>query len=129
MEDKYKILWTDMHSNIHHEGMSELPKWYAHAKSMLDFWPIAYYPYYMRKLPSGMGVEDIHDLDKVKADWEELRSFVNKANAEGWPMFMGYEWQGSGLDGDHNVFFKNNENEIAFPLRYQELYELYKDKG
>ncbi|WP_276933888.1 hypothetical protein [Dielma fastidiosa] len=128
MENKYKILWTDMHSNIHHEGMSELPKWYAHAKSMLDFWPIAYYPYYMRKLPSGMGVEDIHDLDKVKADWEELRSFVNKANAEGWPMFMGYEWQGSGLDGDHNVFFKNNENEIAFPLRYQELYELYKDK-
>lgn len=128
MEKNYKILWTDMHSNIHHEGMSDLPKWFEHAKNMLDFWPIAYYPYYMRKRRSGMGVEDIHDIDKVKADWEILRDFVNKVNAEGWPMFMGYEWQGSGLDGDHNVFFKNNDCEIEFPMRYQELYDLYKDK-
>lgn len=128
MEKKYKILWTDMHSNIHHEGMSDLSKWFEHAKNMLDFWPIAYYPYFMRKRASGMGVEDIHDIDKVKADWEALRDFVNKVNAEGWPMFMGYEWQGAGLDGDHNVFFKNNDCEIEFPLRYQELYDLYKDK-
>lgn len=36
-------------------------------------------------------------------------------------MFMGYEWQGAGLDGDHNVFFLNNDGEQRHPMRYQEL--------
>lgn len=129
MEKKKKtIYWTDLHSNIHHEGMNELPKWIEHAKSVLDFWPIAYYPYFMRKLKSGMGVEDIHDLEEVQADWETLREAVKKVNEEDhWPMFMGYEWQGAGLDGDHNVFFKDNDQKIAFPYRYEELAKEYKN--
>ena len=39
-----KKLWTDLHSNIHHNQMDELDKWTEHAKEVLDFWPIAYYP-------------------------------------------------------------------------------------
>lgn len=124
---KKEILWTDMHSNLHHEDFRLLPKWFAQVKELMDFWPIAYYPYYMKTLPSGMGVEDVHEEAAVKKDWEELRAFVNRVNAEGYPMFMGYEWQGAGLDGDHNVFFLDNEQDICFPLRYQQLYELYKD--
>ena len=45
---KYKKLWTDMHSNIHHEQMEELPLWYSQIKKTMDFWPLAYYPFYMR---------------------------------------------------------------------------------
>ena len=41
----YKILWADMHSNIHHEQMNELPQWFDQVQKMMDFWPIAYYPY------------------------------------------------------------------------------------
>ena len=83
---KKEILWTDMHSNLHHEDFRLLPKWFAQVKELMDFWPIAYYPYYMKTLPSGMGVEDVHEEAAVKKDWEELRAFVNRVNAEGYPM-------------------------------------------
>lgn len=43
-------------------------------------------------------------------------------------MFMGYEWQGAGLDGDHNVFFLENGEKQEHPMRYQELVEAYKGK-
>ena len=127
MKKDLELLWTDFHSNIHHEGIKDLPKWFEQVQKLLDFWPIAYYPFYMKELPSGMGVEDHHDLDVVREDWEYIRKFTNEVNAKGWPMFMGYEWQGSGLDGDHNVFFKDNNNPIEFPLRYEELVETYKN--
>ncbi len=123
-----KLYWTDMHSNIHHENFSQLKQWFEHIESLMDFWPIAYYPYFMRATSSGLKVEDFHDLDKIKADWESLRQFVNEVNAKGFAMFMGYEWQGAGLDGDHNVFFKDNNQDVNFPYRLNELYEIYKDK-
>ncbi len=126
MKSKQNIYWTDMHSNLHHEKMTKLDEWYRHIKEIMDFWPIAYYPYYMRPTPSGWNVEDVHDMDKVQADWETLRKFVDHANRDGFPMFMGFEWQGSGHDGDHNVYFKDNRQDIAFPMRYTELYAKYK---
>ena len=127
MGKERKILWTDLHSNIHHEEIDQLPKWFEHAKEVLDFWAIAYYPYYMKKLESGMPTEDKYPLQEITEDWNYIRNFVNEVNQAGYPLFMGFEWQGSGKDGDHNVFFKNNDSEMEFPLRYQELYELYKD--
>ena len=54
-----KKLWTDLHSNIHHNQMDELDKWTEHAKEVLDFWPIAYYPFQMIKTESGAGLEDL----------------------------------------------------------------------
>ena len=41
---KYEHLWADMHSNIHHNQMQDLDRWYQHAKQVMDFWPIAYFP-------------------------------------------------------------------------------------
>ena len=41
----YQKYWADMHSNIHPQQMKDLPRWYQTAKDLLDFWPIAYYPY------------------------------------------------------------------------------------
>lgn len=38
---------------------------------------------------------------------------------------MGYEWQGSGLDGDHNVFFLHNNGKQEHPMRYQDLAAAY----
>lgn len=117
----YKVLWTDMHSNLHHEKIEELPKWLEQIKKTMDFWPFAYYPFYMKKDVTGLGVEDKYDDKDINADWEYIREITNKANEEGFPMFMGYEWQGAGKDGDHNVFFKNNDGNMAYPLRYEEL--------
>ena len=120
---KYKYLFSDLHSNIHHEQMGQLEQWYEQAKEMLDFWPIAYYPYHVRKDKTGISLEDIHPIEKVKEDWDNITQFVkekNKLNPK-FPVLAGYEWQGAGLDGDHNVFFKD-EGPLVNPLRYVDLY-------
>ena len=114
-----------MHSNIHHEQISELPIWFDHVKKIMDFWPIAYYPFYMRPTECGLKVEDRYEDELVRQDWEYIRSFVNQVNREHYPMFMGYEWQGTGEDGDHNVFFLNNDQDQKHPDRYQELAAAY----
>lgn len=126
---EYKKLWTDMHSNIHHEQMEGLSLWYEQIKKQMDFWPIAYYPFYMRPTRSGLAVEDRLDDEVIAADWEKVRAFTQRANEEGFPMFMGFEWQGAGLDGDHNVFFLDNDGEQKHPLRYRQLVEAYKGKA
>lgn len=128
MCENYKIYWADLHSNLHHEQMHDLEKWYEQAKELMDFWPIAYYPYTMRKDDSGLAVEDILSNEIINDDWEAIRLFTCKANESGYPMFMGYEWQGAGEDGDHNVFFKNNKENMSYPLRYEELVKQYDGK-
>lgn len=125
---KYKKLWTDMHSNIHHDQMEALPLWYEQIKKEMDFWPIAYYPFYMRPTSSGLAVEDRYEDELIEKDWEQVRQLALQAEKEGFPMFMGYEWQGAGLDGDHNVFFLENGEKQEHPMRYQELVEAYKGK-
>lgn len=126
--EKYKVLFTDMHSNLHHEVIRDLPKWLQQMKETMDFWPFAYYPYAMMKHESGLGVEDRYPLEAIEKDWEYIKEVTDKANEDGFPMFMGYEWQGSGEDGDHNVFFKDNEQKMEYPLRYEELVKAYEGK-
>lgn len=123
----YKKYWADIHSNIHHEQIDQLPVWLEQAKQLMDFWPIAYYPFYMRKLENGFAVEDIYDEDIYSKDWEYIRDICTQSNAEGFPMFMGYEWQGNGQDGDHNVYFLNNDAIQKHPMTYAELVEEYKN--
>lgn len=123
---QYKKLWTDMHSNIHHEEIGRLDQWFTHVQEIMDFWPIAYYPFYMRRTADGAGLEDVYSEEIRNEDWEKVREFTKKANALGYPMFMGYEWQGSGKDGDHNVFFLDNSLSMHHPMRYQDLRDLYK---
>ena len=125
---KYQILWTDMHSNIHHEDIQQLHVWYQHAKKTLDFWPIAYYPYYVRKINEHFGVEDRHQDQLIEEDWLMIKNLAKQAEADGFPFYMGYEWQGSGQDGDHNVFFLDNDQKMTFPLRYEDLRDHYQNK-
>ena len=75
-----KKLWTDLHSNIHHNQMEELDKWVEHAKAVLDFWPIAYYPFQMIKSETGAGLEDLCPKEAVEKDWEQIREKVNQVN-------------------------------------------------
>lgn len=122
---KMKHLWTDLHSNIHHNQMEELDQWVSHARDTIDFWPIAYYPFDMKKTETGAGLEDLCSQEEIKKDWELLREKVKEVNASGYPMFMGYEWQGAGRDGDHNVFFLGNEEAMLHPMSYEELRQGY----
>lgn len=70
-------------------------------------------------------MEDRYDDETIARDWEIIRSFTEEANRQGFPMFMGYEWQGAGLDGDHNVFFLHNNGKQGHPMRYQDLAAAY----
>ena len=74
-----KKLWTDLHSNIHHNQMDELDKWTEHAKDVLDFWPIAYYPFQMIKTESGAGLEDLCPEEELK---EQLIEHLKKRGIE-----------------------------------------------
>ena len=76
---KYKKLWTDMHSNIHHDQMEALPLWYEQIKKEMDFWPIAYYPFYMRPTSSGLAVEDRYEDELIEKDWEQVRQLALQA--------------------------------------------------
>lgn len=127
---EYKIYWTDMHSNLHFNQINELEDWYNHAREMIDFWPLAYYPYYMRKDITGMSVEDIYPMEKILEQWEIIRDFFKNKQEENpdFPLFMGYEWQGSGEDGDHNVFYLDNDQTIHNPKRYNELIKFLPEK-
>lgn len=120
-----KKLWTDLHSNIHHNQMGDLDQWVEHARKMLDFWPVAYYPYQMVRSETGAGLEDLCPVTEMERDWELVREKTEKVNREGYPMFMGYEWQGCGYDGDHNVFFLDNTQKMEHPMRYEELKAAY----
>lgn len=119
------IYWTDFHSNIHHEQMNQLNTWIEQAKQTMDFWPIAYYPYYMRMDKCGLAVEDTIPEEKIKKDWEVLRMSTEETDVSGFPMFMGYEWQGDGKNGDHNVFFHQNNQNPCFTLDYLSLIQHY----
>lgn len=118
-----------MHSNIHHNQIEELPKWVAQMKATMDFWPVAYYPYFVRTFPTGFRGEDMLPLEVIQEDWEYIRQVTKRENESGFPMFMGYEWQGAGKDGDHNVYYKHNDGQLHFPMRYKELVEILKGQG
>ena len=92
----YQKLWADMHSNLHHEQMDQLALWLEHAKHNMDFWPIAYYPFYMRKLQNGFAVEDVHDKDVYSKDWQIISEVCKKENEAGFLSGMYARTDGSG---------------------------------
>ena len=114
-------LWSDLHSNIHHHQIDQLDRWIETARGRLDFWMIAYYPFQMIRRPGGAVLEDLCPREDIGRDWELIRRRTEAVNREGYPMFMGYEWQGSGSDGDHNVFFLHNRCGMVHPMTYAEL--------
>ncbi|MBQ9196709.1 MAG: hypothetical protein IJ157_05630 [Clostridia bacterium] len=116
-----KKLWSDMHSNIHHRQMDNLDQWIEEARARLDFWPIAYYPFQLVRRAGGAVLEDLCPQAEIARDWELIRCRTEEVNREGYPMFMGYEWQGNGGDGDHNVFFLHNDRQMLHPMTYAEL--------
>lgn len=126
MTHKYKALYTDFHTNIHPSQLDEFDRWYDHAQNVIDFWLIAYYPY--EKFEFGRGLKSEREISQAryKEQWELIRKRIKEMNHDNpdFPMFLGFEWQGAGLDGDHNVFFKE-DGEMHLPRRYTDLAQSY----
>ncbi len=119
-----KRLWGDFHNNVHTFHMDSIDKLYEFAKEQLDFWPIAYYPFFVDKIgPKEMHAEGLRDEKLTDQNWKDLLQYIKK-KPDDFIIIPGYEWQGSGEDGDHNIFFTNEDtavDKMIHPLRYQEL--------
>ena len=107
MDEKLNLYWGDMHTNIHHQHMPHLDDTFAAARANLDFFPIAYYPFYYYDMPSGLAVETVGQRDEFLEDWEEVLSAATRYNEPGrFVTFPGYEWHGDRrFFGDHNIFY------------------------
>jgi hypothetical protein len=118
----YKLFWGDSHANIHSEHIGALDTCLAVAREMLDFLPMAYYPY--RTFPEkGFVVEDWLPEDRRDREWKTVCDFAAANDRPGrLVIFPGYEWQGTGVSGDHNVYFLNDHPPL---IRCDTLRELY----
>lgn len=123
----YQDYITDLHLNLHPDQIERLPKWYEHSKRVVDFFTLAYYPYHMVQCPGGFKAEEEIDSELMKEQWDFIKDCLGTKNkTENYISFIGYEWQGTGEDGDHNIYFKNDQQaNIQLSPRYQDLVKLF----
>lgn len=133
------IYWGEAHDNTYQFAESPTPidEVYRRAASHLDFYAAAYYTAFSRaarvgghlsetdkpRLVSLETLEDWKDWDRLDREWAEIQETSRSMNRPGsFVTFPGYEWQGNGSSGDHNVFAL----EEGLPIfRVQTLAELY----
>ena len=126
---QYNNYVADLHLNLHPEQISQLEKWYEHCRNVSDFFTIAYYPYQM--VDNGKGFREECEIDPslMREQWKEISDFLaRRSKADGFVSFLGFEWQGNGHDGDHNVYFKDEQGPIELPRTYDELKRIYADR-
>lgn len=122
----YKSYIADLHLNLHPSQIEELGRWVDHCERVSDFFTLAYYPYEMVEYPSGFGTEREMDPELMREQWDQICALLARREQEdGFVCLPGFEWQGTGEDGDHNVYFKTAAP-IALPARYEELVETYR---
>ena len=117
----YKSYIADLHLNLHPSQIEELGRWVDHCERVSDFFTLAYYPYEMVEYPSGFGTEREMDPELMREQWDQICALLARREQEdGFVCLPGFEWQGTGEDGDHNVYFKTAAP-IALPARYEVL--------
>jgi len=121
----YHLYWGDSHANLHHHHINEeqLASSLNWAKEILDFWPLAYYPMAMYPIKSFV-VEDWRSAEEVDHDWKMICELAAKNDSPGkFVIFPGYEWQGDGTSGDHNVFFLEDYPPLIRCSKLRDLYD------
>jgi len=140
----YRLFWGDAHTNLHLVGprsrpsaerrgeshtnlptevSADLTAAVAHARQTIDFWPIAYYPYTYEDR-NGFRVECWRAKEEVDAAWRAICDLAAANTRDGeFVIFPGYEWQGDGRHGDHNVFFLHDHPPILSCRTLPELYD------
>ena len=103
---KRNVYWGDTHCNVHPKHMPQLERTYDEAARILDFLPIAYYPF-VHDDCGGLLIESWGQRDEFLGDWEKVCDAVERHHRPGeFVTFPGYEWHGNRtLWGDVNVFY------------------------
>jgi len=119
--EKLNLFWADAHTNLHTSHLEEIDKLFNLGKELIDFWPIAYYPHYHRKI-KGFPVETWLKEKRIKENWKFLQEFVIQKNKKkGVVLFIGYEWQGDSNYGDHNVLYLDENQPLHQCLKFPDL--------
>lgn len=141
MSVPFNIYWGEMHQNTHLTRENPpLEDIVAFASSYLDFYTGAYYTAFNRKIPvkseyrqertwNGLSLESIKSPEKLITEWNEFQHVSRHYNRPGsFVMFPGYEWQGDGRWGDHNVVYFKEGHPICTAKTLAGLYSFLKDK-
>jgi len=113
-----------MHTNIHPYQINILQDTYREAKNWLDFFAIAYYPFF-RYTDKGLSIESCGCREKFLKDWEKVQNIVADYNLPGkFVTFLGYEWPGNRRKyGDVNVFYLEDYQPLDCTPELPQLYE------
>jgi len=72
----------------------------------------------------GVHLEGLKDLDAMGREWAEFQKVTAAWNRPGeFVAFPGYEWQGNGRWGDHNVIYRTEAHPICTADTLAELYD------
>lgn len=132
----YRLYWGETHDNTYQAPDPDfsMERHLETAAKHLDFYCGAYYPSTSPAFKKGghpsedksrqaLNVETWKPEGQIEREWTEVKQAVRNLHRDGeFVVFPGFEWQGDGTWGDHNVFF----NEDDPPLyRVESLKELY----
>ena len=133
------VYWGEAHDNTYQFAANPVPieEVYRRAADHLDFYAAAYYTAFSKSSqPGGHVSETRHkreislenlehwkDRGRLNREWAEIQDAGKSMNSPGaFVTFPGYEWQGNGSSGDHNVFASTEGLPI---FRVDTLAELY----
>jgi hypothetical protein len=145
----YSLFWGDTHHNTYmgHRQNPPLEEVLRFAATHLDFYTGAYYTPLFRNAPilpqacapadgqpcgpfTGVGIEDSKKPEKMAEEWWEIERLAACFNLPGrFVMFPGYEWQGNGRWGDHNVIFPCEGHPVELPDTLPELHRFARAHG
>lgn len=132
----FQIFWGEMHDNTHQFTEQTIPfaESLRRASSHLDFYAAAYYTACSAAFTPGghltektgahsFPLEGWKSPERLQREWAEVVAGCRAANQPGsFVAFPGYEWQGNGTSGDHNVCSLRDDLEI---FRVDTVAELY----
>lgn len=137
MDEKYRIFWGESHDNTYTSEPMPAPieEVLRRAASHLDFYSGAYYTSCSDAFEAGghisegaapkkLTLEEWKPQGRLDREWAELQEATAEGNDPGrFVTFPGYEWQGDGTSGDHNVIFRREGAPIFRVDTLAELYE------
>jgi hypothetical protein len=134
--NEFQLFWGETHHNSYQFGEQDPPldEICRQAAQHLDFYAMAYYTSCADAFRPGghsaelggqqaLILEKWKDEARLKREWAEVEEASRQHNQPGaFITFPGYEWQGDGSWGDHNVYYRQE----GFPVfRVQTIQELY----
>lgn len=134
----FKLYWGDTHDNTYQAPDPDfsMERHLETAGKHLDFYCGAYYPSTSPAFKKGghpsedktkqpLNVETWKPQVQIDSEWAEVNRAFQALHREGqFIVFPGFEWQGDGTWGDHNVFFNEDNPPLYRVDRLAELYAL-----